>query len=111
MAWSARSAWLSLTPEPERELPVAVAELRAGRPPSAGEVEAERRCVERLVVRGSRRAWVRYLREAIALAERAEPSEARAVALDVVRNHHALAVALPGSDALAADRERLRRIA
>ncbi|MEV5972212.1 hypothetical protein [Streptomyces sp. NPDC051921] len=66
--------WLGLTPEPERELPAAVAVLRASlgaapRPP-AGPAElatAERRRVERLVLRGSRHSWLRYLAEATRL--------------------------------------------
>ena len=51
-------AWLSLTPESERELPETVATLRAdGRPPPAA-VERERERVERLVVRpAARPGW------------------------------------------------------
>ncbi|MEU4063867.1 hypothetical protein AB0F25_15775 [Streptomyces wedmorensis] len=66
--------WLGLTPEPERELPAAVAALRASLgtahhpPPGRAELAAaERRRVERLVLRGSRRSWLRYLAEATAL--------------------------------------------
>jgi hypothetical protein len=78
-----RHAWLSLTPEPERELPVSVATLRAGDRASADAVELERARIERLI-------------------ERAGPSpdpdvrRARAVALEVVRNHHGLLLGLPG---------------
>ena len=60
--FGARHAWLSITPEPERELPAAVAALRAGGAPSAAAVEAERARAERLVTRGTRRAWAAYLR-------------------------------------------------
>ena len=35
-------AWLSLTPEPERELPDAIATLRAGGRPTAEQIAAER---------------------------------------------------------------------
>ncbi|MFE5909617.1 hypothetical protein ACFQ6B_11110 [Streptomyces wedmorensis] len=66
--------WLGLTPEPERELPAAVAALRASLgtaphpPPARAELAAaERRRVERLVLRGSRHSWLRYLAEATAL--------------------------------------------
>jgi hypothetical protein len=82
-------AWLSITPEPERELPDAVAALRPG-----GSVEAERARVERLVVRGSRRAWSAYLAEAARLARDAPPGEARSVVLDVIENHDNLKLGL-----------------
>ncbi|MFG2331075.1 hypothetical protein ACGFMM_15795 [Streptomyces sp. NPDC048604] len=66
--------WLGLTPEPERELPAAVATLRASLgtahhpPPGRAELAAaERHRVERLVLRGSRHSWLRYLAEATAL--------------------------------------------
>jgi hypothetical protein len=86
----ARHAWLSITPEPERELPEAVAALRPG-----GSVEAERARVERLVTRGSRRAWSGYLAEAERLARAAPPSDARALVLDVIENHDNLKLGLP----------------
>ncbi|MGH2712943.1 MAG: hypothetical protein ACRDM7_03470 [Thermoleophilaceae bacterium] len=84
-----RHAWLSITPEPELELPAAVAVLRGG------SVEAERARVERLVLRGSRRAWTAYLSEAAALAASAPPGEAREVVLDVIHNHDNLKLGLP----------------
>lgn len=92
-----RHAWLSITPEPELELPAALATLRAGGPPSAASVELERACTERLVTRGSRRAWRRYLAEALAVAASSEDpavAEARAIVEDVVRNHNNLELAL-----------------
>jgi hypothetical protein len=85
----ARHAWLSITPEPERELPVAVAALRGG------SVAAERARVEELVLRGSRRAWTAYLAEARELARTAPPGEARDVVLDVIDNHDNLRLGLP----------------
>jgi hypothetical protein len=85
----ARHAWLSITPEPERELPDAVAALRPG-----GSIEAERARVERLVLRGSRRAWSAYLAEAAELAHEAPPGEARSVVLDVIENHDNLKLGL-----------------
>jgi hypothetical protein len=84
----ARHAWLSITPEPERELPDAVAALRGG------SVIVERERVERLVLRGSRRAWSAYLTEALELARHAPPSEARDLVLDVIENHDNLKLGL-----------------
>ena len=90
MAHGARHAWLSITPEPERELPEAVAALRPG-----GSAEAERARVERIVTRGSRRAWTAYLAEAAKLAEEAPPGEARDLVLEVIDNHDNLKLGLP----------------
>jgi hypothetical protein len=93
----ARHTWLSITPEPELELPEALATLRAGGAPSAAQVELERARAERLVTRGSRRAWRRYLAESLVLAcssEGPEVAEARAVVEDVVHNHNQLELAL-----------------
>jgi hypothetical protein len=93
----ARHRWLSITPEPELELPAALAALRAGGTPSAAQVELERERAERLVTRGNRRAWRRYLAEALALASSSHDptvAEARAVVEDVVRNHNNLELAI-----------------
>jgi hypothetical protein len=93
----ARHRWLSITPEPELELPEALATLRAGGPPSAALVELERVRAERLVMRGTRRAWRRYLAEAAALAASSKDpavADARAVVEDVVHNHNQLELAL-----------------
>jgi hypothetical protein len=84
----ARDAWLSITPEPERELPGAVAELRGS------SVEAERARVEKLVLRGRRRAWNAYLSEALELARKAPPGDARDLVLDVIQNHDNLKMGL-----------------
>jgi hypothetical protein len=96
----ARHAWLSITPEPERELPAAVAALRAGRTPERAAVEAERRRIERLVTHGSRRAWTAYVAEAAALAGTTSPdgelADARALVLEVIDNHDNLKLGLPG---------------
>lgn len=111
---SGREAWLSLTPEPERELPASVATLRAGGPPTAEAVERERVRVERLVVRARSRAWLEYLREVVELIERGGESDdpqvkrSRAVALEVVRNHHGLLLGLPGPAAERTEGERSR---
>jgi hypothetical protein len=99
--WDDRKAWLSLTPEPERELPEAIATLRAGGTPSAGAVAHERRRAERLVLRASSRGWIRWLRETRQLvaenADAAGSQDGRGVALDVIENHHSLVLGLPGS--------------
>jgi hypothetical protein len=107
-----RDAWLSLTPEPERELPAALAVL------GEGDEERERRRVERLVVRGSGGAWLRYLRRAVELAEAGAESRdpdvtrARSTVIDVVRNHHMLLLGLPGraAEQTAGERARLEAI-
>jgi hypothetical protein len=84
----ARHAWLSITPEPERELPDAVAALRGG------SVAAERERVEHLVLHGSRRDWTAYLDEARELARDAPPGDARDLVLDVIKNHDNLKLGL-----------------
>ncbi|MET9958502.1 hypothetical protein ABZ128_05340 [Streptomyces sp. NPDC006326] len=102
MSGRPRLDWLGLTPEPERELPVAVAALRAS------SAAAERRRVERLVLRGSRHTWLRYLAEVTelvtAVAARAGGADGlrprdRAAALlaaEVVLDHHRMLIGLPG---------------
>ncbi|MGH2963203.1 MAG: hypothetical protein ACRDL3_13575 [Solirubrobacterales bacterium] len=110
-----RDAWLSLTPEPERELPASVATLRAGEPAGAESVERERVRIERMIVRGRSGAWLEYLREVVDLIDRSDAGgdpdveRARAVAIDVVRNHHGLLLGLPGraAEQTADDRARL----
>lgn len=100
-----RSGWLSITPEPERELPSAVATLACGGPASAMAVAAERARIERLIRRGSRRRWLAYLHDVTGLIERAPagPDPALAAARDrataVIVNHHNLLLAHPGAGA------------
>jgi len=101
--WRRDDRWLSLTPEPERLLPEARAILRSGMIPPPGElVERERALAERLVVSGRRARWEAWLRETAALAALAEDETASAGALvhDVVANHDALALGLPGAEQL-----------
>ena len=50
--------------------------------------------MERLVLRGSRRAWTTYLSEALQLARDAPPSDARDLVLDVIKNHDNLKLGL-----------------
>jgi hypothetical protein len=101
--WRRDDRWLSLTPEPERLLPEARAILRSGMIPPPGElVEREREVAERLVVSGRRASWDAWLRETAALAAEAEEETESAGALvrDVVANHDALALGLPGAERL-----------
>ncbi len=94
----ANRTWLSLTPEPERELPDAIATLRSGGRPSEAEIAAERERAERLIRRGNRRAWSHWLSEARSLARsrtrlESDPAVAEAAerATAVIDNHDALA--------------------
>lgn len=109
-----RPSWLSLTPEPERELPAAVATLVHGSQPSADRVAAERARVEQLVTRGNERRWLEYLREVRVLIDQnaaqddPEIAAARARAAAVVANHHNLLLGLPGRAAQRTASERAR---
>jgi hypothetical protein len=88
--------WLSLTPEPELELPAAVATLRHGSAAPPELVAAERERLERLVVRARRRAYGRWLDEARRLALAGDGSSdedlrsAAHLTLAVIDNHEAL---------------------
>jgi hypothetical protein len=96
-----RASWLSVTPEPERELPAAVATLTAGRRADRDAVAAERARIERLVLRGGQRRWLAYLHDVVALIERRTGSgdpdvqAARTRAGAVIANHHNLLLGLP----------------
>jgi hypothetical protein len=113
-----RRAWLSLTPEPERELPVAIATLHAGGQPDEGAIERERHRLETLVVRGRRRGWFAYLGRALELAEDAngngqDPAvqRARELVIDVLHNHHQLVLGVDpdAADHTAGERARLEK--
>ena len=113
-----RASWLSVTPEPERELPEAVAVLRLGGRPPPEAVTAERERIERLVLRGSQREWLSYLHEVVELLERPvngdeQLARARARATIVLANHHNLLLGLPGraAERTASDRARLSKLA
>ncbi|MEZ0089238.1 hypothetical protein [Streptacidiphilus sp. EB129] len=114
--------WLGLTPEPERELPHAVAALRTqatgspavtGPPPATAAAESRR--VQRLILHGSQRGWLRYLAEVTALvadvAAGTAPGDPRTAVLagEVVLSHHHMLIGLPGPgyDRAAADRTTL----
>ncbi|THA86675.1 hypothetical protein [Streptomyces sp. A0592] len=108
MSGRRRLDWLGLTPEPERELPTAVAALRASLPgtatPRTAEelAAAERRRVERLILRGSRHGWLRYLAEVtdlvtgVAAGSRTGDRAAALLAGEVVLDHHRMLIGLPG---------------
>lgn len=110
-----RSSWLSITPEPERELPRAVATLTHGADPPSGAVGAETARVEHLVLHGNQREWLGYLHRVVELIDnRADDTDetiqsARSLAAAVISNHHNLLLGLPGRGAQisAADRAKL----
>ena len=114
-----RGSWLSLTPEPERELPRLLATLAHGSAPPPEAIAAEEERVGRLVLRGSELAWLRYLHQVIDLldapahVEDPEVASARARAIKVLVNHHNLLLGLPGRAAqrTAEDRTRLEALA
>jgi hypothetical protein len=109
-----RAPWLSVTPEPERELPTVVATLVCGHWPTDEAVSDEAARIEQLVLRGSKRRWDGYLHHVVELiAHRAgdpDPDVARAreVAIAVISNHHNLLLALPGRGARRTDTDRRR---
>ncbi len=113
-----RVSWLSVTPEPERELPEVVATLAAGGEPTRAAVEAEAARLERLVLRASQRRWLAYLRRVTRLIEDSAQDDdpvvahARKLAIAIVSNHHNLLLALPGSGAArtASARDGLQRL-
>ena len=94
--------WLFLTPEPEAELPDLVGRMAAalpGEPPPA----VSDALLDELVRDGDFAAWVAQLRAVRELVERyaavapaADPLLARA--LDVLENHHLLALTVPDPD-------------
>ncbi len=114
-----RASWLSITPEPERELPQAVATLAAGRRAAPDAVAGEQARIERLILHGSRRRWLAYLHDVVDLVAAAEDNDdpdvaaARARAITVIANHHNLLLGLPGDAAqlTATDSSRLRALA
>jgi hypothetical protein len=113
-----RASWLSITPEPERELPEAVATLAAGRRPGPEAVAAEQARIERLILRGTQRRWLAYLHEVVDLIAAGEASDDPHVtaachrATTVIANHHNLLLGLPGPGAnlTANDSSRLRAL-
>ena len=113
-----RASWLSITPEPERELPEAVATLSAGRRPPPDAVAAEGARIERLILHASQRRWLAYLHDVVNLIAAPhsgdDPDVAAACerAAKVIANHHNLLLGLPGEGArlAATDSSRLRAL-
>jgi hypothetical protein len=109
-----RVPWLSLTPEPERELPAAVATLSYGRPATDLEVADEAARIERLVLRGNERRWDSYLHDVVSLIDQRagdldpDVALAREIAIAVISNHHNLLLALPGRGARRTESDRRR---
>jgi hypothetical protein len=107
-------SWLSVTPEPERELPVALATMRHGGIPTAAAVAHERNRIERIVLHGGQRDWLAHLSEAVRLIDATENDDdpavlsARELAIEVIANHHNLLLGLPGRAAERTAEERKR---
>ena len=106
--------WLSVTPEPERELPAALAAMRCRGVPSAAAIEREREHIERIVLHGGQREWLDHLSEAVRLIDATEGDSdpavmsARELAIEVIANHHNLLLGLPGRAAERTAEERKR---
>lgn len=109
-----RAPWLSVTPEPERELPAAVATLRCGSAATVNAIAHEAERIEQLVLRGGERRWDSYLHDVVLLIDQrtddADPDVVRArdVAIAVISNHHNLLLALPGRGARRTESDRRR---
>jgi hypothetical protein len=108
------TAWLGLTPEPERSLPELLAYLQDD--PARSSVCSERRRVTNLVLRGTSRRWLRYLDRAARLAldvadgSRGGDAELALAVAEVVLEHDRMLIGLPGS-AYYRTAERRRRLA
>ena len=99
--FASATAWLGLTPEPERSLPELLACLQDDASESA--ITSEQGRVTDLVLRGTGRRWLRYLDEAaelaLAVADGSRDGDA-ALALavaQVVLDHDRMLIGLPGS--------------
>jgi hypothetical protein len=92
------TAWLGLTPEPERSLPELLAYLQ-----DSSTVSVERSRVTRLVLRGTSRRWLRYLDRAARLAleiadgHRNGDAELALAVAHIVLDHDRMLIGLPGS--------------
>jgi hypothetical protein len=119
-----RASWLSITPEPERELPAAVATLAAGHRAGADLIAAEQARIERLILHGSQRRWLAYLHDVVDLiavengSDDPDVAAARRRATKVIANHHNLLLGLQdyapsragGAGFTATDSSRLRAL-
>lgn len=108
-AVSAHDRWLFLTPEPEAELPPAVAALAAALDEPARSADREGKLVDELVQTGRYPEWLAYLRDRRLLLERYVDrfgaDELAVHVADVLHNHHQLALTVPDPSG-AAERER-----
>lgn len=107
----APTAWLGLTPEPERSLPALLAGLQG-----AATLSRERTHVTGLILRGTSRRWLRYLDRAAQLAldvaggnRHGDPQLALDVA-QIVLDHDRMLIGLPGN-AYYRTAERRQRLA
>lgn len=102
--------WLFLTPEPEARLPELAAAMRAGLGEPA-DPKGERDAVDRLVRDGGYREWLDHLAELRRLVERYQRAcgtdELVRRALEVLENHHLLALTVPDPGGRAATERRL----
>jgi hypothetical protein len=103
------TAWLSLTPEPERSLPELLALL------GAGSEARESETMGRIVLRGTSRRWLRHLDRAASVAldvadgtRDGDPELALAL-VEVVLDHDRMLIGLPGR-AYHRTAERRRRL-
>jgi hypothetical protein len=93
---TAGTAWLSLTPEPERTLPELLPLLGSG----TERAEADR--ISRIVLRGTSRRWLRHLDRAASIAleiadgRRDGDAELALAVVDVVLEHDRMLIGLPG---------------
>jgi hypothetical protein len=98
------TAWLGLTPEPERHLPRLLALLDQDETSYGARLCRQERRVSRLVLRGNARRWRRYLDRAadlalaVATGERHEDPELALVVVEVVLEHDRMLIGLPGRD-------------
>jgi hypothetical protein len=105
------TAWLGLTPEPERSLPELLGHLQ-----DASTISVEQRRVTRLVLRGTGRRWLRYLDRAARLALKVADgtsdgdAELALAVAQVVLEHDRMLIGLPGN-AYYRTAERRRRLA
>ena len=108
------TAWLGLTPEPERSLPELLAYLHDD--PSEAAISTEQGRVTDLVLRGTCRRWLQYLDEAAELAlgvadgSRDGNAELAHTVAQLVLEHDRMLIGLPGS-AYYRTAERRRRLA
>jgi hypothetical protein len=107
------TAWLGLTPEPDRSLPELLACLHEN--PTGSSVSREQSRVTDLVLRGTGRRWLRYLDRAAELAldvadgNRDGSAELALAVAHVVLDHDRMLIGLPGN-AYYRTAERRRRL-